>query len=70
MNERVLIYAINEKWEKKIEDIKAEIKEYDSIMVEYKITETNPSNIEKIVEDVLKQAKRQVLAIIDKHIKE
>ena len=27
MNERVLIDAINEKWEKKIEDIKAEIEE-------------------------------------------
>ena len=56
--------------EKELNDIRVEIEKYGSIMVEYKITGNNQSDIEKIVGNVLTQAKRQVLAIIDKHIKE
>ncbi len=47
--------------------IKAEINEYGSLCVEYKIIGHTDKDIENIVEDVLKQAKQQVLDVIDKH---
>ena len=52
-----------------LEKIRAEIAEYGSIMVAYAITKDTKTNkgIEKLVSDVLKQAKEQVLEIIDKY---
>lgn len=49
--------------------IRAEIAEYGSIMVAYTITKNTKTDkgIEKLVSDVLKQAKKQVLNIIDKY---
>ena len=59
MNERVLIDAINEKWEKKIEDIKAEI--------EY-IGGDDEKAFCKNLNESYKQGLKDVLKIIDKHI--
>ena len=53
----------------KIEQIRAEIAEYGAIWVEYKITDKTKTDkgIERLVSDVLSQAKKQVLDIIDKY---
>ena len=50
-----------------LEKIRAEIAEYGSIWVEYKITGNSNRDIEKLVSDVLSQAKEQVLDVIDKY---
>jgi hypothetical protein len=52
-----------------LDKIRAEIAEYGSIMVAYAITEDTKTDkgIEKLVRDVLSEAKRQVLDIIDKY---
>ena len=52
-----------------LDKIRAEIAEYGSIMVAYAITKETKTDkgIEKLVSDVLKQAKEQVLDIIDKY---
>lgn len=52
-----------------IDKIRAEIAEYGSIMVTYAITDDTKTDkgIEKLVSDVLQQAKEEVLQIIDKH---
>ena len=52
-----------------INKIRAEIAEYGSIMVSYAITKDTKTDkgIEKLVSGVLKQAKEQVLEIIDKY---
>ena len=57
---------------KVLNKIRAEIAEYGSIFVAYVITDKTKTDkgIEKLVSDVLKQAKEQVLNVIDKHIKE
>lgn len=53
-----------------LEKIKAEIAEYGSICVAYAITDKTKTDkgIEELVTDVLSEAKRQVLDIIDKYI--
>lgn len=53
--------------EKVLDKIRAEIAEYGSIRVEYKITGNSNRDIEKLVGDVLSQAKKQVLDVIDKY---
>lgn len=52
-----------------LDKIRAEIAEYGSIMVAYAITKDTKTDkgIEKLVNGVLKQAKEQVLEIIDKY---
>lgn len=50
-----------------LEKIRAEIAEYGSIWVQYYIKGHTDTDIDKLVEDVLQQAKSQVLAIIDKY---
>lgn len=52
-----------------LDKIRAEIAEYGSICVEYKLTLTDrrDKDIEQLVTDVLKQAKKQVLDVIDKY---
>lgn len=50
-----------------LDKIRAVITEYGSIWVEYKITGRRDKDIEQIVSDVLKQAKEQVLDVIDKY---
>ena len=52
-----------------LDKIRAEIAEYGSIMVSYAITKDTKTDkgIEKLVSGVLKQAKEQVLEIIDKY---
>lgn len=50
-----------------IDKIRAEIAEYGSIWVEYKITGRRDMDIEQLVSDVLSQAKKQVLDVIDKY---
>lgn len=50
-----------------LDKIRAEINNYGSIWVEYKIIGHTDRDIENIVENVLKQAKEQVLAVIDKN---
>lgn len=54
---------------KVLNKIRAEIAEYGSIMVSYAITKDTKTDkgIEKLVSDVLKEAKEQVLDIIDKY---
>ena len=55
--------------QKVLEKIRAEIAKYGSIMVTYAITKDTKTDkgIEKLVRDVLKQAKEQVLEVIDKY---
>lgn len=53
--------------EPKLDKIRADIAEYGSIWVEYKITGKRDKDIEQLVSDVLSQAKKQVLEIIDKY---
>lgn len=50
-----------------LDKIRADIAEYGSIWVEYKITDRRDKDIEQLVTDVLKQAKKQVLDVIDKY---
>ena len=50
-----------------LDKARAEIAAYGSIWVEYCITGHTDHDIEVIVERVLKQAKEQVLAVIDKY---
>lgn len=50
-----------------LDKIRAEIAEYGSIWVEYKITGRRDKDIEQLVGDVLSQAKKQVLDVIDKY---
>lgn len=49
-----------------IDKIRAEIAEYGSICVEYKTTGRR-EDIEQLLTDVIKQAKKQVLDVIDKY---
>ena len=51
-----------------LDKIWTEINNYGSIWVEYKILGHTDRDIERIVENVLKQAKDQVIEIIDKII--
>lgn len=53
-----------------LDKIWTEINNYGSIWVEYKILGHTDRDIERIVENVLKQAKDQVIEIIDKYKKE
>lgn len=55
--------------EPSLDKIRAEIAEYGSIRVSYAITKDTKTDkgIEKLVSDVLKRAKEQVLDIIDKY---
>lgn len=50
-----------------LDKISAEIAEYGSVWVEYKIIGRRDKDIEQLVSDVLSQAKKQVLEIIDKY---
>ena len=50
-----------------LDKLRAEIAEYGSIWVEYKITGRRDKDIEQLVSDVLSQAKKQVLEAIDKY---
>lgn len=52
-----------------LDKIRTEIAEYGSICVEYKLTLTDrrDKDIERLVSDVLSQAKKQVLDVIDKY---
>lgn len=50
-----------------LEKIRAEINQYGSIWVQYQIKGHTDKDIEDIIEDVLKQAKEQVLSVIDKY---
>ena len=50
-----------------LDKIRAEIAEYGSIWVEYAITGHSDRDIENLIESVLKQAKEQVLDVIDKN---
>lgn len=50
-----------------LDKIKAEINQYGSIWVQYTIKGHTDKDIEDIVEDVIKQAKQQVLDLIDKY---
>lgn len=56
--------------ENAIAEIRAEIEEYGSIWVQYTIKGRTDKDIGDIVENAIKQAKKQVLYIIDKHTKE
>lgn len=56
-----------QKLERALDKIRTEISEYGSIWVEYKITGRSDKDIEQLVSDVLKQAKKQVLDVIDKY---
>ena len=50
-----------------LDKLRAEIAEYGSICAEYKMTCRSDKDIEQLVTDVLKQAKKQVLEVIDKY---
>jgi hypothetical protein len=50
-----------------LDKIRTEISEYGSIWVDYKITGRRDKDIEQLVSDVLSQAKKQVLDVIDKY---
>jgi len=50
-----------------LDKIRAEINQYGSIWVQYQIKGHTGKDIEDIIEDVLKQAKEQVLSVIDKY---
>lgn len=61
-------YAVAlEEQESILNKIRAEIAEYGSIWVAYAITGHSDRDIENLIEGVLKQAKEQVLNIIDKY---
>lgn len=50
-----------------LDKIRAEIASYGAIWIEYIIPGHTDRDIEKIVENVLREAKEQVLSIIDKY---
>jgi len=50
-----------------LDKIRSEIAEYGSIWVAYAITGKSDEDIEQLVSDVLSQAKKQVLEVIDKY---
>lgn len=50
-----------------LDKIRSEISEYSSIWVAYTITGKRDKDIEQLVSDVLSQAKKQVLEVIDKY---
>ena len=50
-----------------LDKISAEISEYGYVWVEYKIIGRRDKDIEQLVSDVLSQAKKQVLEVIDKY---
>ena len=50
-----------------LDKIRTEINQYGSIWVQYTIKGHTDKDIEDIVEDVLKQAKQQMLDLIDKY---
>lgn len=50
-----------------LDKIRAEIAEYGSIWVQYQISGRSDEDIKQLVSGVLKQAKEQVLEIIDKY---
>lgn len=54
-----------------LEEVRNDIAEYGSIWVQYVITDKTKTvkGIDKLVEDILKQAKEQVLKILDEYIK-
>lgn len=56
-----------QKQERVLDKIREEISEYGSIWVAYAITGKRDEDIEQLVSDVLSQAKKQVLEIIDKY---
>ena len=56
-----------EKGTEVLDKIRAEIAEYGSIWVQYQITGKSDKDIEQLVSGVLKQAKEQVLDVIDKY---
>ena len=56
-----------QKQERALDKIREEIAEYGSIWVAYAITDKSDEDIEQLVSDVLSQAKKQVLEIIDKY---
>lgn len=61
-------YAVAlEEQESILNKIRAEIDEYGSIWVAYAITGRSDRDIENLIKGVLKQAKEQVLNIIDKY---
>lgn len=66
-----IVKAINEGWELRVNEVldklRAEISEYGSIWVQYQITGRSDKDIQQLVRDVLKQAKEQVLDVIDKY---
>lgn len=53
-----------------LDEIRDEIAKYGAIFVKYEIKGRRNKDIEQIVEDVLLQAKAQVLDIIDKYKEE
>lgn len=53
--------------ESALDKVRNEIAEYGSIWVAYAITGHSDRDIENLIEGVLKQAKEQVLNIIDKY---
>ena len=63
--EKIAIKSLDA-WEK----MRAELSEYGSICVLYTIKGTTPKDIEDIVDDVVERAKKQMLDIIDKHMRE
>ena len=56
-----------QKQERALDKIRSEIADYGSIWVAYAITGKSDKDIEQLVSDVLSQAKKQVLEIIDKY---
>ena len=56
-----------QKQERVLDKIREEIADYGSIWVAYTITGKSDKDIEQLVSDVLSQAKKQVLEIIDKY---
>ena len=56
-----------QKQERVLDKIREEIAEYGAIWVAYAITGKSDKDIEQLVSDVLSQAKKQVLEIIDKY---
>lgn len=56
-----------QKQERVLDKIREEIADYGSIWVAYSITGKRDKDIEQLVSDVLSQAKKQVLEIIDKN---
>jgi len=56
-----------QKQERVLDKIREEIADYGSIWVAYSITGKRDKDIEQLVSDVLSQAKKQVLEIIDKY---